>query len=294
MDSNDNILSDYLLFLAIEKGLSPNTLTSYENDIRQFMDWLQCASLDMYSIDNMLIRQYQNHLSKTLGAASIERKNIALKGFLEWAKEGGLISAPVAVRNHTIRHKKLPGVLSENEINALIQIVHADTLWHLRDAAMLELMYATGMRVSEVVDLTIDHYYEEEQFVRVIGKGSKERLIPFGVPAQKRVHVYLKERNAKQIYTSPYIFLNNRGEKMSRQAVWKIIKKYARAAHINKDVTPHTIRHTFATHLLNNGVDLRAIQEMLGHSDISTTQIYVHLNYKDIAKQYHLYHPHSR
>ena len=294
MDSADNILSDYLLYLAIEKGLAENTLISYQNDIRQFLQWLDTQHLSIPDIDNLLIRQYQNHLSDTLEPASIARKNIALKGFLQWAEEGQLLETSVTVHDHAARQRKLPGVLTLEEVEALIAAVPADTLWHLRDAAMLEMMYATGMRVSEVVDLTLDHYYEDEQFIRVIGKGSKERLIPFGSQAKKRMSIYLQRRTAKYIYTSPYVFLNNRGQKISRQAVWKIIKKYAKAAGIEKDVTPHTLRHTFATHLLNNGVDLRAIQEMLGHADISTTQIYVHLNYKDIANQYHRYHPHSR
>lgn len=294
MDSTDNILSDYLLYLSIEKGLSANTLTSYENDIRQFLQWLNKQQLMITDIDNLLIRQYQNHLSASLEPSSVTRKSIALNGFLQWAEEGQLLEKSVTVDDHAARQSKLPGVLSLDEVEALIAAVPKDTLWHLRDAAMLEMMYATGMRVFEVVDLTLDHYYEDEQFIRVIGKGSKERLIPFGSQAKNRMSVYLQKRASKHIYTSPYVFLNNRGEKMSRQSVWKIIKKYAKTAGIDKDVTPHTLRHTFATHLLNNGVDLRAIQEMLGHADISTTQIYVHLNYKDIASQYHRFHPHSQ
>lgn len=150
------------------------------------------------------------------------------------------------------------------------------------------------MRVSELTALTLDRYYPGEQFVRVIGKGSKERLVPFGRCAKDAVDRYLQARAAAHVQPSDYVFLSSHQKKMSRQAVWKIVKKYARAAGIPFEVTPHTIRHTFATHLLENGVDLRAIQDMLGHADISTTQIYVHLAFKDIEKQYHKLHPRSR
>lgn len=294
MDSYELILKDYLLYLAVEKGLSENTLEGYRLDLHQFGEWLAQQGESIATIDQLTVRRYQGFLGERYKASSMARKTTALKGFIAYLSENKIISQHITITDRSKKTEKLPQVLSTEQMEALLNVIPRDKLAGKRDAALLELMYATGMRVSEVIELTLDRYHAEEQFVRVIGKGRKERLVPFGSCAKKRVADYLIARQLAHVSPSSYVFLSNRQEPMTRQSVWKIIKKYARMANIPFEVTPHTIRHTFATHLLNNGVDLRAIQEMLGHSDISTTQIYVHVAFKDIEQQYHSMHPRSK
>lgn len=294
MDSFEEILQDYLLMLDVEKGLSQNTIDGYQVDLRQFGSWLKAEGEDLSAIDQLTLHRYNTHLGKSYKPASIARKITALKGFLDYLTENGLLTQTLSVEDHTKKPERLPNVLTLDQMDAMISVVPTRNLAGKRDKAILELLYATGMRVSELTALTLDRYYPEEQFVRAIGKGSKERLVPFGRCARDAVDCYLSARAAAHVQPSDYVFLSSHQKKMSRQAVWKIVKKYARAAGIPFEVTPHTIRHTFATHLLENGVDLRAIQDMLGHADIGTTQIYVHLAFKDIEKQYHKLHPRSR
>ena len=294
MDSFEEILQDYLLMLDVEKGLSQNTIDGYQVDLRQFGSWLKEEGEDFSAIDQLTLHRYNTHLGKSYKPASIARKITALKGFLDYLTENGLLTQTLTVEDHTKKPERLPNVLTLDQMDAMISVVPTRNLAGKRDKAILELLYATGMRVSELTALTLDRYYPDEQFVRVIGKGSKERLVPFGRCAKDAVDRYLQARAAAHVQPSDYVFLSSHQKKMSRQAVWKIVKKYARAAGIPFEVTPHTIRHTFATHLLENGVDLRAIQDMLGHADIGTTQIYVHLAFKDIEKQYHKLHPRSR
>lgn len=294
MENFEWVLQDYLLYLAVEKGLSDNTVESYRRDLMQFGEWLEKYNETLATMDQLVIRKYQSHLGEKLKPSSMARKTTALKGFVAYLVETNVIKSEIKVVDRTKKSEKLPQVLTVEQIDALIDVIPRNKLSEKRDAAILELMYATGIRVSEVVDLTLDRYYAEEQFIRVIGKGHKERLVPFGQCAKHAVAEYLIARQQANVKPSPYVFLSNRQEAMTRQSVWKIIKKYAKMAKIPFEVTPHTIRHTFATHLLNNGVDLRAIQEMLGHSDISTTQIYVHVAFKDIENQYHSMHPRSQ
>lgn len=294
MDSFEETLQDYLLMLDVEKGLSQNTIDGYQVDLRQFGSWLKGEGEDLSAIDQLTLHRYNTHLGKSYKPASIARKITALKGFLDYLTENGLLTQTLTVEDHTKKPDRLPNVLTLEQMDAMIAAVPTRNLAGKRDKAILELLYATGMRVSELTALTLDRYYPDEQFVRVIGKGSKERLVPFGRCARDAVDRYLSARAAAHVQPSDYVFLSSHQKKMSRQAIWKIVKKYARAAGIPFEVTPHTIRHTFATHLLENGVDLRAIQDMLGHADIGTTQIYVHLAFKDIEKQYHKLHPRSR
>ncbi|MEE0511940.1 MAG: site-specific tyrosine recombinase/integron integrase [Peptococcaceae bacterium] len=293
MDDFENILTDYLLMLSVEKGLSENTIESYRIDLTQFYKWLIKEDQTLINIDQLTIHKYKNNLGKQYKATTIARKITALKGFVNYLAENGILLQTLTVVDHVKKTSKLPLVLTLEQIDAMINSVPRNTIYGKRDVAILELMYATGIRVSELVDLTLDRYYSEEQFIRVIGKGSKERLIPFGNMAKKCITEYLQARSSMHVKPNEHLFLSNRQQPMSRQAIWKIIKKYAKLAGIPFSVTPHTIRHTFATHLLENGVDLRAIQEMLGHSDISTTQIYVHIAFKDIERQYHEFHPRS-
>lgn len=294
MDSFDELLQDYLLMLSIEKGLAKNTLDSYRVDLKQFGVWLKTEGERIEQLDQLTLHRYINHLGKQYQVTTIARKITSLKGFADYLTESGVLTRTLTIEDHTKKPDRLPNVLTIEQMEAMIAAVPIYSLAGKRDAAILELLYATGLRVSELTELTLDRYYADEQFVRVIGKGSKERLVPFGRCARESVARYLAARDEAQVQPSPYVFLSNRQKKMSRQAIWKIVKKYAHAAGIPFEVTPHTIRHTFATHLLENGVDLRAIQDMLGHADIGTTQIYVHLAFKDIEKQYHKLHPRSQ
>lgn len=294
MDTFEEHLQDYLLMLTIEKGLSTNTIDGYRLDLRQFGNWLKQEGEDLSKMDQLTIRHYKIYLGIHYKNSTIARKITSLKGFCDYLTENGILPYTLTITNQTKKSTRLPNVLSQEQIEAMLTAASPYTLAGKRDNAILELMYATGIRVSELTDLTLDRYYAEDQFIRVIGKGSKERLVPFGSYAKEAVARYLHARQEAHIKPNPYLFLSNRQEKMTRQAIWKLVKKYAHAAGIPFEVTPHTIRHTFATHLLENGVDLRAIQEMLGHSDISTTQIYVHLAFKDIEKQYHQMHPRSK
>lgn len=294
MDAFKQILQDYLLMLSVEKGLSDNTIQGYRVDLEQFGAWLKKEGESLKNIDQLTIHRYNTDLGRRYKPRSIARKITALKGFIDYLTEIGVIQNTLIIADHTKKPAELPSVLSVEQMNAMIQAVPQHTLYGKRDAAILELLYATGMRVSELTGLTQDRYYADEQFVRVIGKGSKERLVPFGRCAKESVARYLAARTQAQIAPNPHLFLSNRQKPMTRQSIWILVKKYARAAGIPFEVTPHTIRHTFATHLLENGVDLRAIQEMLGHSDISTTQIYVHLAFKEIERQYHERHPRSQ
>lgn len=294
MDDFNSILHDYLLMLSVEKGLSTNTINSYRVDLMQFETWLQKEGEQLDKIDQLTIHNYKKQLGKQFETTSVARKITALKGFVNYLTECGIISQSLQIIDHSKKPDKLPHVLTVEQINSIINKVPRNTLYGKRDAAILELMYATGIRVSELINLTLDRYFPDEQFIRVIGKGNKERLVPFGRLAKESIECYLQARRATNIKRDHHIFLSNRQSPMTRQSIWKIVKKYSREADIPFEVTPHTIRHTFATHLLENGVDLRAIQEMLGHSDIATTQIYVHLAFKDIEKQYHTLHPRSK
>lgn len=294
MNAYEMALKDYLLYLTVEKGLSNNTIESYRRDLIQFGNWLEKQEETLASMDQLILRKYQTYLGERLKPASMARKTTALKGFIAFLAETKVIPQSIPLVDRTKKLEKLPQVLTAEQIETIIDVIPRDKLAGKRDVAILELMYATGMRVSEVVELTLDRYYSEEQFVRVIGKGKKERLVPFGQCAKYAVAEYITARQQADINPSPYVFLSNRQKPMTRQSIWKLIKKYSQMAKIPFEVTPHIIRHSFATHLLNNGVDLRAIQEMLGHSDISTTQIYVHVAFKDIERQYHSMHPRSQ
>jgi integrase/recombinase XerD len=290
-------LDEYLAVLKLEKNLSVNTIESYKNDITNLFQFLQ-----NYNINDPQQIKY-NHLSaffkflKDAGlvSSSASRYHSSLKGFFSYLFQNKYITEnPVEKIPAPKLSKKLPQVLTINEIDAILSGPDIENKFGLRDKALLELFYACGIRVSELINLKISGLYFREEIIRVLGKGSKERLVPIGSSAIKWVTEYLKrsrpllERKGK---SENYLFLNIRGTKLSRMGVWKIVDRYAKEAKIEKDVHPHTFRHSFATHLLEGGADLRAVQEMLGHVDISTTQIYTHID-RDYIKQVHRdFHP---
>lgn len=289
-------IETFLNYLSIERGLSRNTIVSYQEDLNSYIDFLMKRSIDTLSkttkndiVDFML---YQK--DKGLSANSIARRLACIKGFYRFlVRERILKIDPTSLIDSPKLWKKIPETLNENEVDALLGQPDIRDKLGIRDKAILEALYATGMRVSEAVNLKKDNLNLDIGFLRCIGKGNKERIIPLGKKAINSLIRYLK-------FSRPYLanpvrskslFLNRFGNRISRQSLWKIIKKYAQAARIKKPISPHILRHSFATHLLERGADLRSVQEMLGHANISTTQIYTHIN-KDRLKAIHkMYHP---
>lgn len=288
----EEILGYFLDYLSVERGLAQNTIISYRYDLIKYINFFKKNKVQFFNQTNKgLINNYFVYLRKEgLEINSISRNLVAIKMFYRFMLAEGFINEDVSSLIEFPRvSKKLPYALSLREINILLDDSNFKEYLGQRDQAILELFYATGIRVSELINLKIDDINMENQMVKCLGKGSKERIIPFGSKAHQSLSLYLKEvrlRLAKDPKENA-LFLNNRGERLSRQGIFFLVKKYARKAGIEKKVTPHTLRHTLATHLLENGADLRSVQEMLGHSDISTTQIYTHVSRKWIKEQYY-------
>ncbi|MCM8795841.1 MAG: site-specific tyrosine recombinase XerD [Candidatus Omnitrophica bacterium] len=290
------LIENFLNYLLVERGLSQNTISSYQQDLNVYLNFLKSISLDSFlrinknDIINFMLYQKDKGLSPN----SIARRLAALKVFYRFLVREGILKAdPTSLIDSPKLYKKIPETLSLNEVDALLAQPNPRDKQGIRDKAILETLYATGMRVSEVVNLRQDNINLEVGFLRCVGKGNKERIIPLGKKAQESIKRYLEKSrphllNKKE---SEFLFLNRFGKKISRQSVWKIIRKYARLARIKKPIRPHILRHSFATHLLERGADLRSVQEMLGHTNISTTQIYTHVN-KDRLKMIHkMFHP---
>ncbi len=292
----DISLDRFLHFLLVEKGLSQNTLEAYSRDLIQYFRFL-----DKQGITNLLqtqadtLYEYLGTLrTRKLSGRTQARILSALRSFYRFLQEESLRKDnPTLPLQGPKPRRTLPHTLSELEVETLIHQPKTESPRGLRDAAMLEVLYATGLRVSELISLTLDQLELEAHLIRTIGKGSKERLVPIGKAATRCLTEYLdKGRPPLLKYPmAPYVFLNNRGGRLSRQGFWKILGQYGRQAGILKKISPHTLRHTFATHLLEGGADLRSIQTMLGHADISTTQIYTLVTHEHLREAYRRYHP---
>ncbi len=290
------LIEAFLNYLSVERGLSRNTITSYQEDLNYYMNYLESKGIDTLSrttrndITNFMLSQKD----KGLAANSVARRLAAIKAFYRFlVREKILKTDPSSLIDSPKLWKKIPDALSINEVTKLLEQPDIRQQLGVRDKAVLEALYATGMRVSEAVNLKTDNVNVDVGFLRCIGKGNKERVIPLGKKAIRSVQRYLEVSRPKLLKgkTSEYLFLSRFGKRISRQSLWKIIKRYARQAGIKKPIRPHILRHSFATHLLERGADLRSVQEMLGHSNISTTQIYTHIN-KDRLKTIHkMFHP---
>ena len=294
--AGDPHLDAYLDFLLVEKGLAPKTLEAYRTDLVRFLDFIRDSGIrDLARADSALVLRYLIHLRREgLGARSRARQLISLRGLYRHLVHEKIIERnPAAVVDLPKVGLKLPDVLSVTEVKALLAAPSTDKATGLRDAAMLELLYAAGLRVSELINVNCLDVNLEACFIRVLGKGSKERLVPMGAHAQNKLKTYLETGRPRQLkgLASPTLFVAHRGKPMTRQGFWKLLRRHADAAGITKTVSPHSLRHSFATHLLEGGADLRVVQELLGHADISTTQIYTHVARHQLKETHEKYHP---
>jgi integrase/recombinase XerD len=284
----------YLDYLTVEKGLAKNSLSSYRTDLQKFGAWLADRDVDLAKVDRLQIVRYFQALRKAgISARSVARALAAIRGLFRFlVSEKHVKQDPTENLENPKLWSTLPKALQPHEVEALLAAPDRATPQGLRDAAMLELLYATGLRVSELIRVKVDDIVLDSGFLRTIGKGSKERIVPFGDTARDAIVAFV-ERGRPHFDTKNdvHLFLSSRGRPMSRQSFWMKIEAYARQAGIQAHVSPHVLRHSFATHLLENGADLRSVQMMLGHSDISTTQIYTHVSRARLQRMYDQFHP---
>jgi len=290
------VINEYLQFLELECGLSQNSISAYRRDISEFKALFKLSH--DYNIRYKTVNNYITKLSDmNRKPSSIARKISSLKGFYKYLRENEL------VRENPFEFARVPKIsryhpdyLTVGEIENILSQPDSKTRQGIRDIAILELLYGTGMRISELLNLKISAVYSEIGFIKVLGKGSRERLVPYGTMARKAVEKYLTEVREKirSEVQSDFLFLSNREKKFSRVGAWKIIKKYALNAAIGKPVTPHSFRHSFATHMIEGGADLRTIQELLGHASITTTQIYTQVDKEYLLSIHREFHPRER
>jgi integrase/recombinase XerD len=291
-----SLVNEFVNYLAIEKGHSHNTIESYQRDIVRFLDFTRCKTIDEFiKMDQKGIFDYLLHLrEKNFSSASVARHLVSIKVFYKFLNTEGIISINPTENIESPRLlRRLPHFLTLEEVDRLLSQPDPNNNLGVRDIAMLEILYATGLRVSELISLKVNDINLERGYIITFGKGSKERVVPIGRSAQEKIKSYLED--SRHILTKGKgggeLFVNRFGDKMTRQGFWKIIKRYALLSGIKKDISPHTLRHSFATHLLERGADLRSVQQMLGHADISTTQIYTHVIRERLKEIYNKHHP---
>ena len=290
-------VESFLNYLMVERGLADNSISAYRNDLRQFAGYLAAQGVSRVTdLKRGHIKDHLHHLySGGKSSATMARHITAIKGFCRFlSAEKRIEGNPALHIEHPKKAAYLPQVLSPPQVEKLLELPDTATRLGQRDKAMLELIYACGLRVSELLSLTLYDVHAELGFVRCIGKGDKERIIPVGKLALQALELYLAQARPSLLkgQKTPQLFLNHHGRRMTRQGFWKIIKAYGR--RINAEITPHTMRHSVATHLLANGADLRMVQELLGHSDIGTTQIYTHVADTHLQRVYQQYHPRAK
>ena len=291
MYKEDHNLGSFFTFLYVEKGLSKNTVDAYQNDLNDFLSWLNKINIQDYKkVTETEINEYVAHLFKNgLKSSSVNRKISTLKSFYLFLIKKKLISlSPLSEVITPKKEQYLPSSMSEDEVEQLLQSPNIELDIETRDKAMIEMLYATGMRISELINLKMIDIDIERSVLKVLGKGSKERLVPFGEKASDSLSYYLKKRKKS---SAKEVFLSNRGKKMTRTGFWQRIKIYLSREGLKDTISPHTLRHAFATHLLNRGADLRSVQLLLGHSDLSTTQIYTHIAKQRLGEVLKKHHP---
>ncbi|MBV5137005.1 site-specific tyrosine recombinase XerD [Staphylococcus chromogenes] len=291
-----DVVDEYLRFIHIEKGLSENTIAAYRRDLNHYLNYLAAQKIsNLDFIDRQIVQQWFGVLhDEGRSTKSIARFTSTIRSFHQFAlREKYAAKDPTVLIETPKYERKLPDVLSIDEIDLLLTTPEISKNNGYRDRTMLELLYATGIRVSELINIEVEDVNLLMGFVKVFGKGNKERIIPLGETVIELLKTYIENVRPQLLkkQVTHTLFLNMQGKPLTRQGIWKIIKQTGAKAGIQKRLTPHTLRHSFATHLLENGADLRAVQEMLGHSDISTTQLYTHVSKTQIRKMYQQYHP---
>jgi integrase/recombinase XerD len=295
----EHTLLEFLAYLELERGLSRNTLNAYRTDLLQFGDYLADRGLDATKVTAGQMADYAADLSSgdpgdRLASSTIHRKTAALRSFYKHLRREEMISDdPTAGMASPRRSKKLPNVLNQAEVSKLLATPVGDSPQTSRDRAILEVMYACGLRASEVVGLEMTDIDTHEGMLRARGKGNKERIVPLGRQAIQAIQLYLQSGRARLVKDRPEkaLFVNFRGGALTRQGLYKIVQGHARTAGLEDRMSPHTLRHSFATHLLAGGCDLRSVQEMLGHADVATTQMYTHLSGQQLKEVYFQTHP---
>jgi integrase/recombinase XerD len=291
-------IDEFMNYLSVERGLASNTLLAYRRDLNKYTDYLSqkgiaaCAKVAREHVSSFLFDLKKQNLSAT----SICRNLAAVKMFHRFlVRENLSPEDPTTLVDTPKLWQRIPSVLTQSEVEAMIKAASGKKAQQIRDQAILEIFYASGLRVSELSDLKTTSVNFDAGFVRAVGKGAKERIIPLGQKARDALQKYLDHVRPKLLkgQTSDFLFLSRLGKRISRQSLWAVIKFYAKKANIKKTIKPHTLRHTFATHLLEHGADLRSVQEMLGHSDISTTQIYTHVDRERLKSVHKQFHPRS-
>ena len=290
---NENLINKFTDYLRFEKKYSENTISSYKRDLSKVDKYIKKNFKTLSKND---IQAYIQYISKEENSSSVSRNISTLKSFYKFLEINKYCkNNPIFTITNPKKRQKLPKVLSEEEVNKLLDI-NLNTDYDYRNKAMLELMYSSGLRVSELINLNVNDIDLMNSTVRIFGKGSKERIVPLNNYASEALKNYILYHRATLFKhgENNYLFLNNHGNKMTRQGFFKILKKIALENNIKTDFSPHTLRHSFATHLLKYGADLRSIQELVGHSDISTTQIYTHITSERLQKNYEEFHPHGK
>ncbi|QRQ66619.1 site-specific tyrosine recombinase XerD [Corynebacterium tuberculostearicum] len=294
MSALENIAQTWLNHLAVERGVSANTLSNYRRDVRRYLAWLGDNGVeDLRSVTRPMVEAYLKDLRSHMAVSSANRALIVARGLHKFAVSEGVVDVDVAVEvtpPSTGQH--LPETLSVDEVTALIEATPTETPVDVRDRALLEMLYGTGARISEIVSLNVDDVSSAQEVIRLRGKGDKERIVPVGSHARQALDAYLvRARPALSKGKTPALFLNNRGGALSRQSAWTVLKTAAQRTQLGKSISPHTLRHSFATHLLEGGADVRTVQELLGHSSVTTTQIYTHVTADSLREVWRTAHP---
>jgi len=294
---DETLVESFLNYLIVECGLSDNTIKGYKGDLRNFSNYLHCAGINRFQDlrPKMVVGFIESEKQRELSENSISRCLVTVKMLYKYMVMEGKISVnPMSSVNTLKLQKHLPEVLNYNAIEEMLRAPDCNNKLGIRDKAMLELMYATGARVSEVASIKVSWINFDYGFIRCQGKGSKQRIVPMGSEAAKAIKRYLQEVRPLLLKVEddePLLFLSRTGKKLRRENIWSLVKKYALKAGIRTNISPHTLRHSFATHLLEGGADLRSVQEMLGHSNISTTQVYTHVDRKYLKATHQKFHP---
>ncbi len=297
MENLNSLVEDFVDFIRFEKGLAKNTVESYERDVRFFCDYLDKQGLGVGDVRTDDISLYLGQRSDEISKRSMARNLVTIKQFFLFLTSEKIIDhSPAESIDPPRIEKKLPTYLTVEEVSRFLNTFDEETPMNLRDKTIVELMYSCGLRITEVITLSTSQINHREGYIAVFGKGSKERIVPIGSVALNLLKKYLKGGRPFIAKTAEHneVFLNRHGNPISRVGLWKIIKKYALKSGIKKNLNPHALRHSFATHLIQNGADLRSVQEMLGHSDISTTQIYTHLDNTHLKNTHNKNHPLNR